>query len=61
MLDHGWAEAHAVVRFAEARVAGSPNKLVNRCAVAVRAVEISPLVEAESEGVDLTAAPDLDP
>jgi hypothetical protein len=59
VLDHGGSKAHPVVRLPEARVKGPADQLVDRGAVAVCAVEVSPLIEAETKGVHLPMAPDL--
>lgn len=60
MLYHGGAKAHPVMRLAETRVVGSLNQLIDRGTVAVCAVRVSPFVEAEAKGVDLTVTPDFD-
>ena len=60
MLYHGGAKAHPVMRLAETRVVGSLNQLIDRGTVAVCAVEVSPFVEAEAKGLDLTVTPEFD-
>ncbi len=53
VLHHLRAETETVMRFAEARVIGAGEELVDRPAVAVAGVEVAERVEGEAERVDL--------
>ena len=55
VFDHRRRKSEAAVRLAEARVVRPLDQLVDGCAVAVRAVEVTTAIEREAKRVDLPA------